>query len=109
MAAKKPAALHTPPPASSTLPPVADEGAGVEITGTIIDIPHKIGIGVQVGDSGFPPAMPSHLIITSAREGFRRAGRAWSVAPTRIAAAEFTPEQLNALVLEPMLTVTEAD
>lgn len=81
MAAKKSAAhraeTHTPPPASSTLPPVADDGAGGKTA----------------------------LIITSAREGFRRAGRAWSVAPTRVAMSDFTAEQLAQLAAEPMLTV----
>ncbi len=54
------------------------------------------------------PTAQTLLIITAKRNNFRRAGRAWPSTPTRINAADFTAEQLNALALEPMLTVTEA-
>lgn len=46
-----------------------------------------------------------NLRITSKREGFRRAGRAWSVTPIVVAADDLTPEQLAQLRAEPMLTV----
>jgi len=54
------------------------------------------------------PGQTADLIITSARNGFRRAGRAWSTTPTRIDPAEFTPEQLAQLHAEPMLTIERA-
>ena len=48
------------------------------------------------------------LEITSRREGFRRAGRAWSAAPTTVDADAFSAEQLEQLRAEPMLIVVEA-
>ncbi|HJW23763.1 MAG TPA: HI1506-related protein [Rhodocyclaceae bacterium] len=47
----------------------------------------------------------SHIIITAKKEGFRRAGRAWSKTPTTVDMDELTAEQIDALVLEPMLDV----
>jgi hypothetical protein len=47
------------------------------------------------------------LRITSARDGFRRAGRAWSKAPTEIPLADLTDDQVDMLRAEPMLTVKE--
>lgn len=46
--------------------------------------------------------------ITSKREGFRRAGRAWPEAATDVDAKDFSKEQLAALREEPMLVVVEA-
>lgn len=43
--------------------------------------------------------------IAARRDGFRRAGMAHSKAPTDHPAARFSPEQLEALLSEPMLTV----
>ena len=45
------------------------------------------------------------LVVTSAVEGFRRAGRAWSKTPTEVAAADFDEAGLAALEAEPLLTV----
>lgn len=47
------------------------------------------------------------LRISAKREGFRRAGRAWSIDPVEIAADTFSPDDLAALLAEPMLTVEE--
>lgn len=44
------------------------------------------------------------LRVTTKRDGFRRAGRAWHGA-TEIVATELTKEQLHQLKAEPMLTV----
>jgi hypothetical protein len=45
------------------------------------------------------------VIVTAKREGFRRAGRAWSTTPTRLPAGELTPGQIDLLRAEPMLAV----
>lgn len=49
------------------------------------------------------------IIVTSKQEGFRRAGRAWSKAPTQVSTAEFSAEQLAALRDEPMLDIVLAE
>lgn len=50
-------------------------------------------------------AAPTHIVVTSSQEGFRRAGRAWSKTPTKIDVTELTQEQLDSILREPMLTV----
>lgn len=47
------------------------------------------------------------LRITAAREGFRRAGRAWSKQPTVVPVADLTDAEVDALMAEPLLTVEE--
>ncbi|MFO1351912.1 MAG: HI1506-related protein [Gammaproteobacteria bacterium] len=49
--------------------------------------------------------MPDQLRVIAKREGFRRAGRAWSQTPTVVDIAEFTPEQLQQLEDEALLIV----
>lgn len=67
-----------------------------------------------VSDSVLPP-LPvgegwgegaTHLRIKSKREGFRRAGHAWSMTEQTVSAADFTADQADALQNEPMLIVT---
>jgi hypothetical protein len=48
---------------------------------------------------------PVAFMVTASREGFRRAGRAWSRAATRVEAADLTADQLAALLTEPLLDV----
>lgn len=43
-----------------------------------------------------------NVIVTARREGFRRAGRAWSSTPAQ---AEVTPTEMEQLKAEPMLMV----
>ena len=50
----------------------------------------------------------THVTVTSRREGFHRAGRAWGTAPETVAVADFTPEQMAALEADPMLAVVPA-
>lgn len=45
------------------------------------------------------------LIVTAKAEGFRRAGRPWSTTPETVNVADFTADQVNALLAEPMLDV----
>lgn len=47
------------------------------------------------------------LRITSRREGFRRAGRAWGKQPTEIALADLSDEEIAMLKAESMLAVEE--
>lgn len=58
-------------------------------------------------DPAAAPAAAGSLRITSAREGFRRAGWKWSSQPTTVPLTEFTAEQIAMLKAEPMLTVEE--
>lgn len=48
---------------------------------------------------------PTAYLISSRKEGFRRAGRAWSQTPELIAAAELSEEMLDALFDEPMIRI----
>lgn len=45
------------------------------------------------------------IIITSKKDGFRRCGVAHPMAPTMYEDGSFTPDQINELQAEPMLTV----
>lgn len=54
--------------------------------------------------SGDQP-MVSALRIVSARDGFRRAHRAWSVAPTVVLLSELSEEDLADLKAEAMLSI----
>ena len=47
----------------------------------------------------------SHLRIAAARDGFRRAGRAWTRKPVIVAVDEFDPEQLEQLRDDPGIDV----
>lgn len=47
----------------------------------------------------------AHLRVIARKEGFRRAGRAWSASETRVAIEGFTDQQIMDLVAEPMLDV----
>ena len=45
------------------------------------------------------------LIVRSLSAGFRRAGRAWPAEEVTVSADEFTAEQIEQLLAEPMLVV----
>lgn len=47
----------------------------------------------------------SKLLVRSQVAGFRRAGRAWPAEEVTVAASEFTAEQIEQLLAEPMLVV----
>lgn len=49
------------------------------------------------------PPGPFVLVASRLPQGFRRAGRFWPAAPTRVALTDMTDEQLAQLVAEPML------
>ena len=50
------------------------------------------------------PAIKS-LIVTAKVAGFRRAGRAWGTTAETVSTDEFSDEQIEALLAEPMLDV----
>ena len=45
------------------------------------------------------------LVVRSLSAGFRRAGRAWPAEEVTVSADEFTAEQIEQLLAEPMLVV----
>ena len=49
------------------------------------------------------------LTVTSRREGFRRAGRAWSTTPVTVPVVEFTEDEIVALGRDPMLVVAAVE
>ena len=51
------------------------------------------------------PAVAQALIVRSKVHGFRRAGRAWGSEPETVPADEFSAEQIEALLADPMLDV----
>ncbi len=60
--------------------------------------------GEAASKAGEPIAR--RLIVSSKAEGFRRAGRAWSKNAETVSVDDFTAEQIEALLAEPMLDVT---
>lgn len=83
---------NTTPPAVST-PPADPKVGGAE------------GKVTASGNDGKEYVIEK-LVVVSAVDGFRRAGRAWSKEATEVLAEDLTDEQLEALLNEPMLTVT---
>jgi len=55
------------------------------------------------------PESTGGLEVTSTRDGFRRAGFAWSKKPTVVPCADLTQEQIDMLINEPALAVREVD
>ena len=68
-------------------------------------IPPKGGQDEAQGKATGEAQEPTHLIVKAQREGFARAGRRWSAEATTVAIDDFSPEQIEALVAEPMLDV----
>ncbi|MDA8258370.1 MAG: HI1506-related protein [Betaproteobacteria bacterium] len=98
MAKAKPHVPNTPSEsaASTSAPETTQEQAGAVQTQ---DEP------VLSGVNGHDPIIG--LRITSQREGFRRAGRAWGRAPIEIALADLSDDEIALLKAESMLTVEE--
>ena len=55
------------------------------------------------------PKKVKALKITSSKEGFRRAGRAFGKEPTEIALDDLTKAEIKALKKEPVLNVSECE
>jgi hypothetical protein len=49
------------------------------------------------------------LVVTAKRPGFRRAGRAWPAERTEAPAADFRPDQVEAILADPMLVARLED
>lgn len=49
------------------------------------------------------------LVVTSAREGFRRGGRAWSKKETTVKLSELSKEQIAQIKAESLLKVAEVE
>lgn len=56
-----------------------------------------------------PAKTSKALSVQSSREGFRRAGRAWSREATVVPLADLTEDQIEQLRNEPALTVVEIE
>lgn len=67
------------------------------------------GESVAAAESPTPRAPRPGLRITCTHEGFRRAGRPWSKAPTDAALDEFNAEQVGMLRAEPRLSVEDIE
>ncbi len=52
---------------------------------------------------------PAFVAVSAKRDGFRRAGRAWTVAPRTVAVDDLAPGQLAALEADPSLTVAPVE
>ncbi len=50
------------------------------------------------------PSVSRVLMVSSAQDGFRRAGRAWSKQVTAVPEGDLTPEEVRSIMEEPMLT-----
>ncbi len=131
MASKKTAAKTAtiPTEPANTSAPTAGENAEVSATGAAQAAPHvetesappatptvatsetspeggEVATGASVIETQISQAKVAKTLIVSAKaEGFRRAGRAWSKNAETVSADDFTPAQIEALLLEPMLDV----
>lgn len=63
------------------------------------------GVGGEGATSATPEPITTHLLIRANRDGFRRAARPWTAAPTLVEIGEFDEAQVLALLAEPMLDV----
>ena len=59
----------------------------------------------KVGKAELSAPGVTHLQVRSQVDGFRRAGRAWSVEPVTVPIEDFTNDQIEQLIAEPMLVV----
>lgn len=113
-ASPKPATPDTPESAATRAPAPEQTqehaGAGeTQALGRAIETA-MVGVAERLEDAAnaLPPAAPVAVVaflVRARREGFRRAGRAWSAASTRVEAAWLTADQVAALLAEPMLEV----
>lgn len=79
------------------------EGPANQPDGNVENLPP---MGDAQGDgSALPNIVIDSVTVTSAADGFRRAGRAWSRTPTTVPLDELGEEQIIALEKEPLLLV----
>ena len=87
----------------------ADPGLVVVRGGGLADgdeMPRAIVEGGPAGLEALGGA-PGTVTVVAKRDGFRRAGRAWSTAPQTVPLTDFSAEQLDAMRTDPGLVVVE--
>ena len=125
MASRKPAAQQTTEPANTSAP-AAGELADVSATGAGQPVPlvetesaspatptvtaseaSPDGGEAATNDAAGQNAEPvvTHLLVRSLVPGFRRGGRAWPTEEVKVAVDDFSVEQLDQIMAEPMLNV----
>ncbi len=83
------------------------KAAGADTPEKTTDAESMAGTESQgAGDGGAADGGVPMIRVTTRRDGFRRAGRAW-FGTTEVRADEITEEQLAAIEAEPMLTVVK--
>lgn len=90
MASRKPVAPQTTDPANTSAP-AAGELADVSATND------------AAGQNAEP--VVTHLLVRSLAPGFRRGGRAWPAEEIEVSVDDFSAEQLDQIMAEPMLNV----
>lgn len=96
--------------ASSTGSTLNDGGTNIEQQAVASPAGADAGSLLDHGavDQGLIDAMPSRvpaIEVTATRDGFRRAGRAWSKAPTIVLMSDLSEELWELLVDEPNLSI----
>ncbi len=95
--------------ATADAPPPHD--AAEVVSATVEDAPNGIGACIREDVLGLAPvvAIKTHLRVAARVDGFRRCGRAWPASGDTVAKADFTQEQIERLMADPDLVVTEVD
>lgn len=119
MATQKPKSTPKAKPAVKNTSAAAAPGNSVDVSAAEAVKAASAAIAPQAGQissdeaKGIPPAgaakagglIAKEFIISAKSEGFRRAGRRWTVEPQTVPADEFDLNQVEALLSEPMLDV----
>jgi len=86
--------------------PAGNDPAGNDPAGGVVQAP-AVNPPADAEDP-VPPTPTSRVVmhsIRALRDGFRRAGVAWSTQAQEVSADQFTPEEIDALCAEPLLVV----
>lgn len=106
----KPKKTASPKPQASAPEPPAARAAVPEVVpvGTVAELEIEEHVATEPAPpKAAEPVIHAGLRITARREGFRRAGRAWSKSAIDVRVADFTLDQIEQLLAEPLLDVTE--
>lgn len=119
MATQKPKAATKAKPAVKNTSAAAAPGNSADVSAAEAVKAASPAIAPQAGQTssdkakGIPPAgakksdepVAKALVVSAKADGFRRAGRRWTVAAQTVDIDDFSPEQVEALLAEPMLDV----